>query len=185
MKDPLIIIVGGAAGTAKTSNGKIICNELNISHRLGSGFMREAAKSFVSIDNNPYLYNYSFSPHDNSPPFENLYNQSKVINNSMELCIDRAFREGTSLLIEGVNVIPGLINTKHVTLSVIFTVNNFDQHYEMITGKSHFKRKISKSQFTKVREIQDCFEEKAKSNKWPIIDLSGYINIINNIKELI
>ena len=185
MKNPFIIVIGGAAGTAKTSNGKKICHEMNINHRMGSGFIREAAKSFVSKDKNPYLYNYSFSPHDDSTPFDNLYNQSEVINNSMELCLERAFREGTSLLIEGVNVIPGLINTDNISLGVILKVSDYDQHYEMISGKTHFKRKISKSQFEKVREIQDSFEECAKLNNWPIIDLSMKINIVEKIRELI
>lgn len=41
---PLVILIGGAAGTGKTSLAKKLCAELNIAHRLGSGFIREIAK---------------------------------------------------------------------------------------------------------------------------------------------
>lgn len=185
MKNPKIILIGGAAGTSKTTNGKIICNKFDISHRMGSGFIREVAKSFITMKENPYLYNYSYSPHDNSSPFDNLYKQSEVIKDSIELCIERAFAEGTSLLIEGVNIIPGLIDTKNVSLNVIFTVDDFDQHLQMVQGKTHFKRKISKEQFKKIREIQDYFKVKAQLNDWEIINLSAPANIVKIIKELI
>ena len=185
MKDPLIILIGGAAGTAKTSIGKEICNELNIAHRMGSGFIREAAKSFITRNNNPYLYNYSFSPHNDLSPFENLYKQSECINDAMELCISRAFNEGTSLLIEGVNVIPGLISTKNVSLNIIFSVDDFDKHLEMISGKTHFKREISDLDFKNVRKIQEDFKNRAEIYKWPIINLSSKDDIIFEIKSML
>ena len=88
MLDPIIILIGGAAGTAKTSTGKVICQEFDIAHRLGSGFLREYSKGFVSKEDNAYLYNYSFKPHDDSSPFSNLYYQSEVLKNGINLCIN-------------------------------------------------------------------------------------------------
>ena len=55
----------------------------------------------------------------------------------------------------------------------------------MINGKTHFKRKITKDQFNKVREIQDKFKILANENDWSIIDLSGKVDIIKKIKEKI
>tara|TARA_Y100000768_G_C23979525_1_gene684937 strand:+ start:838 stop:1428 length:591 start_codon:yes stop_codon:yes gene_type:complete len=184
-QEPIIILIGGAAGTSKTTNGNIICKHYEVNHRMGSGFMREAAKSFISKDQNPYLYNYSFSPHDNTSPFNNLYKQSESLKDPIERCIKRAYSEGTSLLIEGVNVIPGLIDSDHVKFKCIFTVDDYDQHENMITGKTHFKRKITKEQFGRVREIQDNFKILANQNDWSIIDLSGSTDIIKKIKEQI
>ncbi len=184
MSNPIIILIGGAAGTAKTSFSKIICNELNMAHRMGSGFIRESAKSFISVKENPYLYNYSFSPHENISAFENLYRQSESINNSMELCIKRAFDEGTSLLIEGVNVIPGLINTNLVTFNVIFYVEDFKKHFKMISGKTHSKRKISDSHFNNVRKIQEEFKSRAKKYNWPTIDLSYIDEVMPQLEVL-
>ena len=180
---PLIILIGGAAGTSKTTFGKKICNEFDIDHRLGTGFIREIAKSYISREENPFLYNYSFQPHINISPFENLYKQSAVINNSMELCINRSYNEGTSLLIEGVNVIPGLIDTTHCSFMIVLSVEDYDQHYSMINGKTHFKRKISRKKFTNVRLIQERLMEAAINNHWSINKVNSIDNVINKIKN--
>lgn len=182
---PLIILIGGAAGTGKTSLAKALCAELDIVHRLGSGFIREIAKSFVSTDENTFLYNYSFRPHIDVSPFENLYKQSEVIKDAIERCMKRAFDEGTPLLIEGVNVIPGLLDTKYASLSVVLTVEDYDRHFEMIISKTHFKRKISKVDFQKVRWIQDDFKKAAHTHAWPVIDVGANDNVTEIIKDLL
>ena len=183
---PLIILIGGAAGTAKTSIAKQLCMEFDIAHRLGSGFIREISKSFVTPEENRFLYNYSFRSHIDISPFENLYKQSEVFTDAMNRCIKRAYDEGTSLVIEGVNVIPGLIDTTHVSLAVVLRTNDYNMHMEMISGKTHFKRKISESDFSKVREIQDSFCKKAIENDWPIVETGindGHMKIIRNLIE--
>ena len=95
LKHPIIILIGGAAGVSKTSLAKLLCSKLDIAHRLGSGFIREIAKSFISPEENLFLYNYSFRPHIDITPFENLLKQSEVIKDAMERCMKRAYNEGT------------------------------------------------------------------------------------------
>lgn len=182
---PLIILIGGAAGTGKTSLAKRLSHELNIAHRLGSGFMREIAKSFISKEQNAYLYNYSFRPHTDISPFENLYKQSEAIKAPIEACIKRAYDEGTSIIIEGVNIIPGLINAELATLFVILTVEDYDRHLEMICGKTHFQRQIDEKDFDRVRMIQEDFKRAAMQNRLPILDIGAADDAIDSIKELI
>jgi 2-phosphoglycerate kinase len=184
-KGPLIIVIGGAAGVGKTSVAKALCAELDITHRLGSGFIREIAKAFISPQENAFLYNYSFRPHIYIAPFENLWKQSEVIKDSMNLCINRAFSEGTSLLIEGVNIIPGLLDTKYVSLGIILTIDNYDRHFEMIAGKTHSKRNISRDDFEKVREVQDEFKKAAHINGWPVIEAGSTDNVVKTVRNLL
>ena len=102
-----IILISGASG-AKSSTSKKLSELYNITHRIGSGFVREMAKSFVSEKDEPSLYRYSFYQDSKISAFENLYSQSAIIQPMMQLAINRAYREGTGLIVEGVNVIPGL-----------------------------------------------------------------------------
>lgn len=170
VKDPLIILIGGASGTGKTSIAKKLCEELGISHRLGSGFIREFAKSFVSESENPYLYNYSFRPHvEGITPFENLYKQSTVLKSGIELCIKRAFDEGTSIVIEGVNIIPGLISSQYTSLFAVLVSDDHDRHNQQIAGKTHSKRAILASDFMNVRSIQKEFVNAAGKNGCAVI----------------
>ncbi len=182
---PLIILIGGAAGTGKTSLSKRLSGELNIAHRLGSGFIREIAQSFVSREQNAYLYNYSFRPHTDISPFENLYKQSEVIKAPIEACIKRAYDEGTSIIIEGVNIIPGLIKAELATLFVVLTVEDYDRHFEMIHGKTHFQREIDEKDFDRVRTIQEDFKRVAMKNQLEIIDICLEKDAVASIKKLI
>lgn len=168
-KEPLIILIGGAAGTGKTTLANELCSKLSIPHRLGSGFIREIAKNFISKENSPSLYSYSFKPKKDMTPFDNLYKQSEVIKGSIDLCIKRAYREGTSIVIEGVNIIPGLISSELVILFIILTINDPIKHRKMICGETHFKRKISESDFNNIRKIQEKFKDIASKHNVPTI----------------
>ncbi len=181
----LIILIGGAAGTGKSSLARELCSKLEIAHRLGSGFIREMAKSFLPQEENPFLYNYSFRPHADVSPFENLYKQSEGIKDSIEGCISRAYNEGTSLVIEGVNIIPGLIRTDHVSLNMVLTIDDYDLHLDMVQGKTHHKRQINQEDFKNIREIQNEFKRNALANNWQIINRDFESKPIEIIRKML
>ena len=116
--DPLIILIGGAAGTGKTSTAKSLCNQLDIAHRLGSGFIREIAKSFVPKNEQPFLYNFSFRPHVDISPFENLY-QHKF--GAFDYDVD-SFGFAVAMVKNTFGVIPLAVENE-------FSANNYGYHY--------------------------------------------------------
>ena len=186
MNDQLIILIGGPAGAGKTTVSRYLCQKYDINHRLGSGFIREIVKSFISKNKNPFLYNYSFKCHDpNYSSFDNLFNQSKSMLEPMESSIKRAFNEGTSLIIEGVNVIPGMISEKHISKKIVLYVENEEFHRDMVLGKTHSKRKISNIDFSNIRIIQDNFIERARKNNWELVDTTDKEIAIKNISKII
>lgn len=172
-----IILIGGASGTAKTSTSKDISYKLDIAHRLGSGFVREMAKNFITKEMCPSLYQYSFTPIENFSPFENLYSQSYAIEPMIKLAVVRAFNEGTSIIIEGVNIIPGLNEYKEITSKVVLIIENEELHYNMIHGETHRNRFVSKENFKNVRLIQKEFINRAKDYGWNIFDISSGKNL--------
>lgn len=168
-----IILISGASGVAKSSTSKKLSELYDITHRLGSGFVREMAKSLISEKEEPSLYRYSFYQDNKISAFENLYSQSAVIQSMMQLAIDRAYREGTGLIIEGVNVIPGLTKVAYKEIRpVVLYVRDQAKHYEMINGHTHANRSVSKKQFELARSIQSSLIDRATKYKWPIIDLT-------------
>lgn len=169
-----IILIGGASGVAKSSTAKVLSERLNITHRLGSGFIREMAKSFISEESCPALYRYSFYQEKGLSPMENLIAQSRPLQPMIELALTRASREGTGLIIEGVNVIPGLMNSSVPGIQrYVLCVHNEKAHYTMINGETHAKRFVSKDQFRLVRSIQSEFLERAKTFGWKILDITN------------
>jgi len=178
-----IISIGGAAGTGKTTIAHKICYIYDISQRIGTGFIREVVKAET---NNPYLNYNTYQPAFSKTSYENLVWQTNAISRAINSCIDRAVREGTSLVVEGTHMIPWILNNTNVTHSIILYVRNEARHFKMINGGTHTKREISKEDFKEVRKIQDELVSNAKFSGVPLIEVGrDEIKVIEDIQEVI
>ena len=167
-----IILIGGATGVAKSSYSYSIMKKEKIVHKIGSGFIREMAKSFISKKKNKNLYTHSYET-NLKKPILNLYLQSKPIKKMIKKVIERANREGTSIIIEGVNLIPGLMEFKNIDQKILLIVKNEKKHFKMIKmNKPHKLREVPKKYLTNIRSIQNKLITEAKKYKWKILDLS-------------
>ena len=108
-----IILIGGTSGTGKTTIGNILLNELSIDHSIGTGWIREITSVWIDKEKYPELFTHSFRPTTDLTPFEHFCEGTKSLLPSIKACIERARREGTSLIIEGVYLTPGLIEEKY------------------------------------------------------------------------
>ena len=95
-----IVLIGGASGTGKTHLARKLAEDLRFHHTLGSGFVREICRNFITNDQNPYLHSYSFERLLDLKGYSLLKAQSEPMVNSIISCIERAKREGTRLIIE-------------------------------------------------------------------------------------
>ena len=173
MKKPKIkiIVIGGATATSKSTFSLELMKKHKIVHKLGTGFIREMAKNFYQKKRFPYLYNYSYQG-INRKPFQNLYDQSKLLKEMIHLAIKRANKEGTSIIIEGVHLIPGYTEFKGVSKKYMKVVRNEKKHLNMVLkNKTHLNRKVSNSEFKKIRKIQEILILRAKKYNWNIIEV--------------
>lgn len=177
-----IILLGGAAGTGKTTVAEELCRKMNFTHRLATGFIRETLRTAT---NNKVLDSHTFSVSD-KPPFDHLLEQTKNMKDAINACINRCSKEGTSFILEGSNLIPGFIDNKNVTLSIMLYVDDYDTHRQMVDGKSHAKRRVSDEEFERTREIQSKLMELAKKHDVTMIDGSQELSkIIDTIGKML
>ena len=143
----MIISLAGTSGSGKSTISREISQKLDFQHHLGSGFIREMVKPYFDRDSNPCLYNYSFRPHVEMDSFENLTIQSKIISPSIEASINRADREKTDIIIEGVNCIPGIIDSAKI-----------QENYNFIKFCKAKKLKILTWTVNNIKTINACFD---------------------------
>ena len=176
------ILIGGASGVAKSTQAMQVCENKKIVHKIGSGFIREIVRHFIPKESSPELHEYSFGDSKNFLlPYSLLKEQSKPLVDPTLKCLERAENEGTSIVIEGVNILPSLYNNFTTKNKYILYVECEKKHWEMINGETHKNRVITKDQFAKVREIQESFKKDAKDYEWKLVEsakeqLSDYIN---------
>ena len=145
-----VLLIGGTAGTGKTTLAQSICSHLSIDHRLGTGFVREIIKSHISEEEEPCLYRFTFCASD---PIQNLVDQSQRLYTAVKACIDRARSEGTSLVIEGTHLIPSIYYNENIDLFITLAAPESTEHYQRITDKTHLHRRITPHDFKNVRLI--------------------------------
>ncbi len=155
-----IILIGGVAGTGKTTLSNILLQELNINHKIGLGWIRETLCSVLSKEKYPELFDYSFKT-NNKDDLRSYYifNQTLYHKKAIEFCINRAYNEGTSLIIEGVNLVPGIIDTKYVTNYFWLKMSpDINLHHKLLTGETHSKRVISHENLLAIRKLGEYIE---------------------------
>lgn len=165
------ILIGGASGVAKSSQAMQVCKEKKIVHKIGSGFIREITRHFIDKDTSPELHEYSFGTSSKySEPYFLLKEQSSQLVGPTLRCLERAESEGTSIVIEGVNILPSLYNNITTKNKFVLYVEDKKKHWNMINGETHKHRIITEDQFEKVRRIQESFKEDAIKYKWQLVE---------------
>ncbi len=153
-----IVLIGGTAGTGKSTLARELSSVLALDHRLGTGFIREVAKTSHSPSTAPELFRFTFRAEN---PIENLIAQARALKPAIDACIARARNEGTSLVIEGNHLIPELYRDAPVDVYVVLAAPAPDQHRTRLNGFSHNKRRLGEDDVANVRRIGDYLRDEA------------------------
>jgi len=179
MRKP-IILVGGTAGTGKSTLARELSSRLHIDHRLGTGFVREVLRSETSVPKDPELFTFTFRS-DN--PIKTLIAQARRLRPAVLSCIRRARNEGTSLIIEGNHLIPELYHEADVDLYLILSAPDFDEHLRRLQGPSHLNRTITADDFNNAVMINEYFHAEAEKFALPFLlygdNISSFTSLAN------
>lgn len=156
-------MIGGTAGTGKSRLAHELCSHLGLDHRIGTGFIREIVKSQFPQAQCPELHRFTFRA---ERPIENLIAQARRIHGAVSACIERARKEGTSLVIEGNHLIPELYRDASADLFVVLAAPEAAEHQRRLCGPSHFNRRISASDFHNVRLLDGYLRSEAE--RWGV-----------------
>lgn len=175
MRKP-IFLIGGTAGTGKSMLARELCSCLGIDHRLGTGFIREIVKSQFSENVCPELYRFTFR---SEQPVDNVIAQAKRLYPAITACIQRARREGTSLVIEGNHLIPELYATMDVDLYFVLSAPDGPEHLRRLRGPSHTNRDITLADLDNVRCIDDYLRLETRQHGIP------YLSYTDNLASFV
>jgi len=182
MTETKIVLVGGVAGVGKTTIARELVYRYGIYQRVGTGFIREICKTLTK---NPCLDSHTYLTSE-EPAYEHLVRQTLAIKNAINCCIDRAYREGTSLVIEGNHCIPWVLNNKKVSHAFILFVDDEKKHWKLLTGKSHKNRVITQEDFARIREMQYSLTHLAEINGVQMIESGRDLKkVLEDIEEII
>lgn len=195
---PYVILIGSASGIGKSTIASEISNKLGIKYLIESDFIREIVRGVIGADYAPALHSSSYNAYTTLRDVSNYDTQEKLIEAgfeehasfvipAIENVIKRSVKDKESIIIEGVHLIPGLINVQQF-------MNDANVHFFILTvdKEEHQKRFIKRAiaikrggqqldYFEENRVINDDLIKKANNLNIPVIDNSDLQRAVKRI----
>lgn len=195
-REPLIILIGGASGVGTSSMAFELASRLGIKNLISTDMIREVMRKILSNDLSPVIHKSSFNAHESirtptirlDPVIEGFINHVDVVTVGIEAIIERSLKEGISIIIEGVHIVPGFIKRELINKDNIIEFTLIVENPEIHKGRFYsrcrqpwVKRSLQTylDNFEAIRKTQTFMIEQARESNSHIINNVDVINTID------
>jgi 2-phosphoglycerate kinase len=195
---PLIILIGGTAGTGKSTIGVELAHRLGITRVISTDSVREVMRIMFSTELMPTIHKSSFDAwqaYDWPKAIKDdiviaaFMEQALRVSAGIYALMDRALNEKISTIIDGVHVVPGFIKRdygdKALVCKLVVTTEDEDIHRERFVMRSEqtSTRGAEKylRNFESIRKIQDFIVLQAHMHDIPVFDNESFDQTVATI----
>ena len=197
---PLIVLVGGATGTGKSTVTTEVAHRLGITRVTSTDFVRQTMRAFFSRDFMPSIHYSSFEAWRASTDEEaseadvqGFLEQTRNVLVGVRAVLERALSEGYSMALEGVHVVPGLIPTSvegAIVFQCLLAIEREEEHashFLVRDAASEGVRPVEKylQSLEHIRRIQDYLVERAQKAGVPVIEISRIEDALDAVIRLV
>ena len=197
---PLVILIGGATGAGKSTIATQLAARMSIVRVVATDAIREVMRAIVPEDAMPTLHVSSFEldrgprADGGDPLLAGFAEQAAIVGIGDRALVERAAREGTSMVVEGVHVVPGSFDAaaEHLrVLAVPFVLGVEDEarHRSHLSarGTSISSRPASRyvERIDGIRRLQRFVQEQALVHGVPVIANTGFDQTIADVVDLV
>ena len=195
---PLLVLVGGATGTGKSTVATEVAHRLGITRVTSTDVVRQTMRAFFSRAFMPSIHQSSFEAGDVYPdaddPLEfGFREQARNVNVGVRASSERALEEGWSLVLEGVHLVPGMVELPRPELAAsVFVVLSIDDEEEHLR---HFHHRDENSEqrpesrylerFADIRRLQEVIVARAHRNGVPVIENEDADKAARTVADLV
>jgi 2-phosphoglycerate kinase len=197
---PILLLVGGATGTGKSTVATEAAHRLGITRVTSTDFVRQTMRAFFSREFMPSIHYSSFEAgaavadsETGDPTLLGFLEQTHNVLVGANAAIDRALEEGWSMVLEGVHLVPGMMPPRiegalvvHCVLS-IESEDNHASHFVIRDATSEGVRPVDKymTHLPDIRRIQDYIVERARRANVPVIENANMELTVATVMELV
>ena len=179
MSPTLVVLIGGGTGVGKSTVASELARALGITHVSSTDLIREILRSVVPENMAPELARSSFELDRDASrrAHAEFERQARQVLVGVRAEIQRAGREGTSLILEGIHLCPGLVDlgaaSGSVAVHAILTLDDRDalvQRLEKRADESARPAERYEDGLEAIRELQAHLVTSARRTGVPVIE---------------
>ena len=196
---PIVLLVGGATGTGKSTVATEAAYRLGITRVTSTDFVRQTMRAFFSREFMPSIHYSSFEARvageDEDAPegmMPGFIDQTRNVLVGVKAAIGRALQEGWSMVIEGVHLVPGMLPPIDgpVVVQCVVAIEDEQEHLGHFYARdaaSAGMRPLEKyhARFADIRALQDYIVERARRNDVPVISNASIDGAVAEVMELV
>ncbi|TML89450.1 MAG: 2-phosphoglycerate kinase [Actinobacteria bacterium] len=198
---PVIILVGGATGTGKSTVATEVAHRLGITRVTSTDFVRQTMRAFFSREFMPSIHYSSFEAGHGLPEEEQetgdptllgFLEQTRNVLVGVNASIERALEEGWSMVLEGIHLVPGMLPRIEGALVIecilhITDTENHRSHFLIRDIVSDERRAGSKylDHLAEIRRIQTYIAERARKTGVAIVENADVERATGEVMELV
>ena len=201
---PVILLVGGATGTGKSSVATDVAYRLGITRVTSTDFVRQTMRAFFSREFMPAIHHSSFEAgramadeDEDGAETEAVLNgfleQTRNVLVGVQAAIDRALEEGWSMVLEGVHLVPGMLPKEiegALVVQCVLAIDDPDAHasnfwirYNDSEGVRPYEKYLDA--FDDIRLVQTYILGRARKHDVPVIENGNIDDAIGELMELV
>jgi 2-phosphoglycerate kinase len=182
---PVIVLVGGATGTGKSTVATEAAYRLGITRVTSTDFVRQTMRAFFSEEFMPSIHYSSFEAgrslrsaetEEVDPLLHGFLDQTRNVLVGVNAAIERSLAEGWSTVLEGVHLVPGLTApiADALVVQCVLAIQSEDahaSHFWIRDIASEGARALDKylDHLGDIRYLQDYIVERAQREDVPVI----------------
>ena len=197
---PLIVLVGGATGTGKSTVATEAAYRLGITRVTSTDFVRQTMRAFFSQEFMPSIHYSSFEAaaglrepeQADDPVIAGFLEQTRNVLVGVRASIERALEEGWSMVLEGVHLVPGMLPPIEGALVVqcVLAIEDEEEHstHFMVreAGLEGLRRQGKYlERLDDIRRIQDHVVRRARLQCVPVIAETDMRSATDAVLELV
>ena len=200
---PVIVLIGGATGTGKSTVATELAYRLGITRVTSTDFIRQTMRAFFSRKFMRSIHYSSFEaaaalrrPEEASDPaVSGFLEQSRNVLVGVRASLDRALEEGWSMVLEGVHLVPGMVELPRaareaVVAQCVLSIDDAEQHashFYVRDATSDGVRPVRKylDHFDEIRRIQEDIVARARREDVPVLEATNLDRVVTCVLELV
>jgi len=197
---PVIVLVGGATGTGKSTVATEAAYRLGITRVTSTDFVRQTMRAFFSQEFMPSIHYSSFEAaaglrepeQADDPVLAGFLEQTRNVLVGVRASIERALEEGWSMVLEGVHLVPGMLPSIDGALVVqcVLAIEDEEEHSTHfmvrdagLDGLRPHQKYIER--LDDIRRIQEHIVRRARRHRVPVITNTDMREAVDAVLELV